>query len=295
MNVASSLSGPSIPPARFAKDVRFHELVTLGIMRFRERPRRMHASASRISISVVVPVWNDAIALGNALPGLLHEWDPGAIWVVDGGSEDRPGDVAKRHGVRFLEIDAPSRARQMNAGAVACDGDVILFLHADTRLPEGARSLIAESIANGAVGGAFSRRFDNRSLFLRLTCLTADWRGQRFGAFFGDQAIFATRDRFETAGPFPDQPLFEDFEFTRRLSRHGRTVLLKPPVISSGRRFHARGPVRQTLSDFALTIRYVLRGAAIFDKSTGVGFPPGNEALGHDGPRAAAPPKRFRE
>jgi len=248
------------------------------------------ASCGRCSICIVIPVWNDAAALARALSLLLEEWPPDAICVVDGGSRDQPIDVAKRHGVRFLQTDAPSRARQMNAGAAACGGDVLLFLHADTRLPAGARTLIAEAIDGGAIGGAFARRFDNRSLFLRATCVTADWRGQLFGAFFGDQAIFSTRDGFEKLGGFPDQPLFEDFEFTRRLSALGRTKLLKPAVISSGRRFRQHGPVRQTLSDFALTIRYALKGPAIFRDVPNLAQPNGTSAASPGEHQDDAPP-----
>lgn len=226
----------------------------------------MHLPAARTSVGVVIPVWNDAAALGKMLPLLLREWSAGAIWVVDGGSDDGSIDVAKGHGVRLLCLDAPSRARQMNAGAAACGEDVILFLHADTHLPDGARGLVRQAVSSGAVGGAFSRRFDERSLFLRATCLTADWRGQISGVFVGDQAIFATRESFQKVGGFPEQPLFEDFEFTRRLSRVGGTVLLKPAVISSGRRFREKGPVWQTLSDLALTIHYLIRGRGILRK-----------------------------
>lgn len=236
--------------------------------------------ATNNSICVVIPVWNDAAVLERTLPVLLREWPAGAIWVVDGGSGDAPGDVAKCHGVRFLQVEAPSRARQMNAGAAACGGDVILFLHADTHLPKNSRLRIAEEISRGAIGGAFARRFDTRALFLRTTCRAADWRGKWFGVYLGDQGIFATREAFAKLGGFPDQPFFEDFEFTRRLSRLGRTVLLHPPVLSSGRRFRAKGPVRQTFADVALTIRYLLRGAAIFREpkeslsSIGVGISP---------------------
>lgn len=221
------------------------------------------SARSQPSISLVIPVWNDAAALAGNLPALLREWPANALWVVDGGSQDESLEVAKHHGAQCLKVPGPSRAAQMNAGAAASTGDAILFLHTDTHLPTGSRELIAAAISRGAIGGAFSRRFDRRSLFLQMACRGADWRGRWLGTFLGDQAIFTTRDGFEKAGGFPLQPLFEDFEFSRRLSRIGRTVLLGPPVLSSARRFEERGPVRQTLADFALTLRYLRRGPAI--------------------------------
>lgn len=235
-----------------------------------------------ISVSLIIPVWNDAAALAKLLPLILQEWAPGEVWVVDGGSRDGSADGARSLGVRVLEVDAPSRARQMNAGAAASTGDVLLFLHADTHLPAGARGLVADAASDGAVGGAFSRRFDGGSRFLHITCRFADWRGKWFGAFFGDRAIFATREAFRVAGAFPDQPFFEDFEFSRRLSRLGPTVLLRPPVFSSGRRFERRGPVRQTMSDGALTVRYLFRGRALFGE---------DECAGGDG-KEKPPAKR---
>lgn len=222
------------------------------------------SAVPELSISLVIPVWNDATALAQNLPLLLREWPADALWVVDGGSQDESVAVARHHGANCLKMAQPSRAAQMNAGAAASPGEVILFLHADTLLPEGAGGRIAAAISGGAIGGAFARRFDKRSLFLQMTCRCADWRGRWLGTFLGDQAIFTTRDGFEKTGGFPLQPLFEDFEFSRRLSRIGRTTLLGPPVVSSGRRFEERGPVRQTLSDIWLTLQYLRRGAAIF-------------------------------
>lgn len=224
---------------------------------------RVIPAATEPTISLVIPVWNDAGALARNLPMLLREWPANALWVVDGGSQDGSLEVAKQHGAQCLRVARPSRAAQMNAGAAASPGEIILFLHADTLLPEGARGLVAAAVSGGAIGGAFSRRFDKRSLFLKTTCRCAGWRGRWLGTFFGDQAIFTTREGFERAGGFPLQPLFEDFEFSRQLSRMGRTALLEPPVISSGRRFEEKGPVRQTLADFVLTLQYLRRGTAI--------------------------------
>lgn len=224
----------------------------------------MPPANSETPIDVVIPVWNDAEALASAIPFLLREWPPGSIWVVDGGSSDGSAEIARSYGVRLLRSTAPSRACQMNAGAAASAGEAILFLHADTRLPPGARGLIREAVSSGAAGGAFARRFNLGSRFLRLTCRAAGWRGKWFGAFLGDQAIFATRRAFQEVGGFPDQPLFEDFEFSRQLSKVGRTVLLRKPVVSSGRRFDEKGPFRQTMADILLTLRYLRRGATIF-------------------------------
>ncbi len=220
----------------------------------------MEPTSHGINLSVVVPIWNDAVLLARLLPVLLQDWPAGSICVVDGGSSDESVAVAVGRGVRVLEMSRPSRAAQMNAGAAACEGEVILFLHADTQLPPGARERIITAVSAGAVGGAFARRFDHPSRILRATCRLADWRGRWFGVFLGDQAIFATRSGFECAGGFPEQPCFEDFEFSRRLSRVGRTVLVTPPAISSGRRFAEQGALRRTLSDCMLTVRYLVCG-----------------------------------
>lgn len=224
----------------------------------------MFPNAAPPAIDLVIPVWNDAAALAQTLSNLGPDWPQDRIWIVDGGSRDDPEKVTREFGAHFLKTEVPSRAYQMNTGATMGFSAVILFLHADTRLPPQAASRISAAVKGGAVGGAFSRRFDHPSLFLRLTCHAADWRGRWGGGFFGDQAIFATRRAFLEVGGFPQQPLFEDLEFSHQLARIGPTVLLRPPVISSGRRFLKKGPFRQTMADFALTLRYAHQGPAIF-------------------------------
>jgi len=208
------------------------------------------------SIRILLPVHRDREALASLLPELLCHWQAGELQVVDTGADD-VADVCAARGVPCLVVDAArrGRARQMNAGAkLHPEADLLLFLHADTRLPATARASLVQAYREGIVGGAFSRRFDSPSRFLRFTSALADWRVRHFGLAFGDQAIFVRRDVFEQLGGFPDQPLFEDWDFTRLLLKQGPTRLLIPGVISSSRRFEQDGPFLRTLKDFWLTV-----------------------------------------
>ena len=148
------------------------------------------------------------------------------------------------------------RAKQMNYGVQHTQSDAILFLHADTTLPNQAQDLISGALKNGKVGGGFSRRFDSPSLFLKFTCVLADLRGKWTGWYFGDQAIFCSRVAFEKVGGFPDISPFEDVEFCRKLKKEGPLTLLKPGILTSARRFQAEGPVRRTFKDLLLTLCY---------------------------------------
>lgn len=210
------------------------------------------------SILIVIPVWNDAPALRKTLDHLLRFWDPADIVVVDGGSEDDSVQLAHEWGIRAVVCSERGRACQMNLGAESKPHEVLLFLHADTLLPMAAGAAIRRAIRAGCIGGAFRRRFDSRSEFLRLTCKVADLRGKHLAWFLGDQAIFVRRDAFQAIGGFPELPIFEDLEFSIRMAKAGKTQLLQPPVISSARRFSRHGPVRQTLDDLWLTINYLM-------------------------------------
>jgi GT2 family glycosyltransferase len=169
--------------------------------------------------------------------------------------------VARRCGAETLVSPIRQRAAQMNLGAGTARGDVLLFLHADTRLPENWRTVLASGMQRDAlcVGGAFRRRFDSPSLFLRATSRLADWRSSQFGWFLGDQAMFVRRDIFRTLDGFAPLQKCEDLDFSIRLKRAGRCRLLPATVISSSRRFEQHGPFRQTLRDFATAIRFVMQ------------------------------------
>jgi len=208
------------------------------------------------SIRILIPAHRDRDALSSLLPDLLDHWHPDELQIADTGADDA-ANIAAAHGVPCLVVErqAMGRARQMNAAArLHPEADLFLFLHADTRLPPTARESLIQAWQDGAVGGAFSRRFDSPSRFLRLTCSLANWRVRHFGLAFGDQALFARRDVFERLGGFPDQPVFEDWDFTRRLQKEGPMRLLTPGVVSSARRFEVDGPIFRTLKDLRLTL-----------------------------------------
>lgn len=194
-------------------------------------------------VSVIIPVLNEQDALPQTLASISLQEEPVEVVVVDGGSGDASRAIAVDAGATLL-VAPRGRARQMNAGARASRGPLLLFLHADTQLPAGALRAARAAIRQpGTVGGCFRLRFDSDSRLLRFS--TARFWMQRRALVFGDRAIFASRDAFEAADGFPEVPLFEDAEFVRRISQTGRFALLDEAVVTSARRFVTRGVVRQ--------------------------------------------------
>lgn len=193
------------------------------------------------------------------LDAIAANGTPHEVIVVDGGSSDKTDALAEQTGARLVHATERNRAIQMNEGRRLARGEVLLFLHADTLTAPVALARIANALRDRQIaGGAFARRYASRSLFLRATCLLADLRGKAFGWFLGDQAIFVRTEVFDALGGFRELEIFEDLDFSRRMKQAGRVVTLRPPVVSSARRFSSRGPVRTTLADFWLTCRYAL-------------------------------------
>lgn len=210
-------------------------------------------------VSIIIPTLNEAHTLRPVLDAIAANAMPHEVIVVDGGSSDGTADLAEQLGVRVVRATARGRAAQMNQGRRLAHGDAFLFLHADTLIAPVALEKITNALREGrAVGGAFARRYASRSVFLRATCLLAELRGKLLGWFLGDQAMFVRADVFDALGGFQEWDVFEDLDFARRMKRVGRVAILRPPVLSSARRFSRRGPVRTTLSDFWLTFRYAL-------------------------------------
>ena len=209
-------------------------------------------------LCVVVPTLNEAAHLGSTLAAAFAQGVPHRLMVVDGGSGDGTADLARDHGVPVLN-GVRGRARQMNRGARALSGnrdssgrdDAILFLHADTRLPEGGLSAVTAALRDPAVvGGRFRVRFDRSHPALRLMAWMSRWPQARFA--FGDQAFFVRRSVFEKLGGFETIPLFEDVRFFRRLASHGRVVVLPMSVTTSARRFDDDGVIRSFMRNTGL-------------------------------------------
>lgn len=230
-------------------------------------PSRMNSGPSTsqiepvaaIRISVIVPLWNEATNLPACLARVGPASDEIEVIIVDAGSRDGSADIARTLGATVLISPALQRAAQMNFGAWSARGDVLVFLHADTLLPVGWPESLRNDLLRrpDAVGGVFRRRFLRPSIFLRATCWLADWRARQFGWFLGDQTIFVRRTTFDAAGGYHPLTAFEDLEFSRRLKKIGRTIVLPATAFSSGRRFEARGPFRQTLADIRLTRQFL--------------------------------------
>lgn len=196
-----------------------------------------------MQLSIIIPVLNEAGVLPSLLDSLDSLRSRGAeVIVVDGGSEDGSQQLASRDGVQLVRSER-GRARQMNAGASAARGNVLLFLHADTRLPANAKQAIEAVFRRGGeyAWGHFDVRIEGRSFMLRVVASLMNGRSRLTGIATGDQAIFASRLAFETAGGFPDQPLMEDIELSRRLLTLSRPICLKERAVTSGRRWEAYG------------------------------------------------------
>jgi rSAM/selenodomain-associated transferase 2 len=207
-------------------------------------------------LSVIVPMLNEADELPRALPHLLSLRSRGCeVLLVDGGSHD--GSVSLARAAGFPVLGAPcGRARQMNAGARAAHGDVLVFLHVDTQLPASAMSLIERAIDGDTHWGRFDVRLDSQALVLRLVAFLISFRSRMTGIATGDQAIFVRRSVFEEAGSFPDQALMEDIELSRRLRKLCRPACLHARVTTSARRWEARGVWRTILLMWRLRFAY---------------------------------------
>jgi rSAM/selenodomain-associated transferase 2 len=209
--------------------------------------------------SIVVPVLDEAAAVARAAPGWARLRAAGhEVLVVDGGSEDASRQLAAAHADRVL-VGPRGRARQMNAGAAAARGAVLLFLHVDTVLPAAADALMARALASrGAGWGRFDARIDDPHPAFRVIETMMNWRSALTGIATGDQAMFVDRGLFEGVGGFPDIALMEDLALSRALRARSWPARLRPPVRTSARRWRRGGIVRTVLLMWRLRLAYAL-------------------------------------
>lgn len=214
----------------------------------------------RPTVSVIIPVLNEAESIQSVLQFLQSVPAESSIEVivVDGGSQDRTVELAMAVGVKVLKAQG-GRAMQMNAGARTATGKILLFLHADTRLPDRFIPLVQQTLAQPkTIAGAFELAIVGQERGLRWIEWTVKWRSRLFQLPYGDQAIFLKAETFAQLGGFAELPIMEDFELVRRLRPYGRITIVPASVLTSGRRWKTLGIVRTTLINQIVIVAYFL-------------------------------------
>ncbi|MDE0186098.1 MAG: TIGR04283 family arsenosugar biosynthesis glycosyltransferase [Candidatus Poribacteria bacterium] len=207
-------------------------------------------------ISVIIPILNEAKILERSLSKLGQQLQRHQLIIVDGGSTDGSLCIAKKFGQ--ILSSSQGRARQMNAGAAVATGDILLFLHADAWLEAGAIKGVEAAITTGYVGGAFKQRIEGGHILYRLIERAANFRAQRLQLFYGDGGIFISKRHFHQIGGFPNVPILEEMEFSRKLQYLGKTTLVEPGIHISSRRWKKNGIVRTTALNWFITALYSL-------------------------------------
>jgi rSAM/selenodomain-associated transferase 2 len=207
-------------------------------------------------ISVIMPVLNEEKAIGRTLTAVMA-LRPHEIIVVDGGSSDRTREIGAQSGAKVL-ITGRGRARQMNHGALEATGDVLLFLHADTRLPASGSRDIATALSEPSyVGGRFDVALDSDRWSLKVVGFMISLRSRLSKVGTGDQALFVRREIFAELDGFPDMPLMEDIAFCRMLKRAGKVACLRSKVVTSARRWEADGVWRTIFKMWTLKLLFL--------------------------------------
>jgi rSAM/selenodomain-associated transferase 2 len=208
-----------------------------------------------VKLSIIVPALDEAAGIAATLEALAplraerHE-----VIVVDGGSADATAAIAAPLADRVIQAPR-GRARQMNAGAAIAAGDALLFLHADTRLPEHAAQVVREALERRG-WGRFDVRIEGSSRWLAVVAFSMNLRSRLTGIATGDQAMFMRRDVFAGAGGFADIPLMEDVALSARLKAISPPACVAARVVTSGRRWERRGVLRTVLLMWRLRLAY---------------------------------------
>jgi rSAM/selenodomain-associated transferase 2 len=220
---------------------------------------------SRHRLSIIVPALNEA----DRIAGLLADLDPlrqrrHEVIVVDGGSDDPTAAIAAPRADRVITAER-GRARQMNAGARLASGDVLWFLHADSRVPLEAADAVVEACATGCAWGRFDVRLSGRQPLLRIIERLMNLRSRLTGIATGDQGIFVTRATFESVGGFPEIPLMEDIALSKALRRlSAPRCIRRPRLLASSRRWEEHGILPTMILMWRLRLAFA-RGAAPAD------------------------------
>ncbi len=209
-------------------------------------------------ISIIIPALNEGDGITSTLARLTPcRADGHEVIVVDGGSCDETMALARPLSDQVISSEC-GRARQMNRGAALASGDILLFLHADTQLPENGLLLIQSALSAKKTWGRFDVRLSGQHPLFRVIEKMMNWRSSFSGISTGDQAIFVLRDQFERIGGFPEQLLMEDVELSRRLKKIVPPFCIRTPLTTSSRRWEQRGIFTTILLMWRLRFLYWL-------------------------------------
>ena len=209
-----------------------------------------------MAIGVVIPVLNERQRVESLLEK-AEEWHIGEVIFVDGGSTDGTQDILDALGAHWI-ASRQGRALQMNEAARRVRGDILVFLHADTDIGGDAFKIISALFERypDVVGGRFDVRLSGNGVVFRLIEFMINFRSRLTQISTGDQAMFVRRDVFESLGGFPEQPILEDIEFSRRLKRAGHVICLRNKVVTSSRRWEQHGILRTILLMWKIRLLY---------------------------------------
>jgi rSAM/selenodomain-associated transferase 2 len=207
-------------------------------------------------VSIIIPTYNEENRIKKLLAAIIKTGSQ--IIISDCGSNDRTLAIAS--GFENIEIVfAPKgKAKQMNSAAKSAKGDILLFLHADCILEEGAIKSITECIKSGYDGGCLSQRISSPELVFRFIEGSGNLRAKIFRIFYGDQAIFVKKDVFFELGGYDQVDIFEDVIFSKKLRKNHKVCILKSRVYSSARRWKKQGIIRTTIINWALTFGFII-------------------------------------
>ena len=210
-----------------------------------------------MKFSIIIPVLNEEKIIPSCLARLQHLRPACEIIIADGGSVDNTAALASSYADQVVSSEQ-GRALQMNAGASRATGDVLLFLHVDTVLPENALQLIEQQISSSRPWGRFNIRLSGSHFMFRIIAQMMNWRSALTGIATGDQVIFVTKEAFKAAGQFPEISLMEDIALSKLLNVISPPICLKAKVTSSSRRWEHNGIFQTIVLMWVIRLLYFL-------------------------------------
>ncbi len=208
-------------------------------------------------ISIIIPVLNEAKNISNNLSKLQFLRKQTELIIVDGGSQDNTTDVCLPLADEIIQ-SAKGRSIQMNAGAKIASGDILLFLHADTTLPDNSLLLIKKGLSEKYQWGRFDVELSGNHFMFQVIAFFMNWRSRLTGISTGDQTLFVQKKLFYQAGQFPEIPLMEDIAMCKRLKKHSSPLCLEAKVVTSSRRWQSFGIFRTISLMWWLRLLYFL-------------------------------------